>query len=64
MCLIDARRKGIYSATEQLGTVAGTSPGTPISVPLSTTTAAVSATVNHVPLNPEVLPAPPPPVSS
>eukprot|EP00975_Prorocentrum_lima_P024525 5155629-Prorocentrum_lima.AAC.1 len=64
MCLIDTRRKGIYSATEQLGAVAGTSPGIPSSVQSSTTTAAVSVTVNHVPLDPEVSPAPAPPVSS
>eukprot|EP00975_Prorocentrum_lima_P006000 1295483-Prorocentrum_lima.AAC.1 len=37
MCLIDARRKGIYSATDQLGVIAGTSPGTPLSVPSSVT---------------------------
>eukprot|EP00975_Prorocentrum_lima_P040836 8576830-Prorocentrum_lima.AAC.1 len=60
MCLIDARRKGIYSATEQLRAAAGTSPGTPNSVQSSTTTAEVSVTVNQVPLNPVTSPAPPP----
>eukprot|EP00975_Prorocentrum_lima_P047882 10013610-Prorocentrum_lima.AAC.1 len=44
MCLIDARRKGIYSVSDTLGTAVGTSPGTPLSVSSS---ASVHVTVNQ-----------------
>eukprot|EP00975_Prorocentrum_lima_P037028 7793614-Prorocentrum_lima.AAC.1 len=44
MCLVDARRRGIYSASDTLGATAATSPGTPLSVSSSPS---IHVTVNQ-----------------
>eukprot|EP00975_Prorocentrum_lima_P027371 5752774-Prorocentrum_lima.AAC.1 len=43
-CLVDARRKGIYSASDTLGATVATSPGTPLSVSSSPS---IHVTVNQ-----------------
>eukprot|EP00975_Prorocentrum_lima_P061290 12849100-Prorocentrum_lima.AAC.1 len=50
MCLVDARRWGIYSASDTLGAVAATSPGTPLSVSSAPSTL---VTVNQAASQPE-----------
>eukprot|EP00975_Prorocentrum_lima_P056134 11770403-Prorocentrum_lima.AAC.1 len=50
MCLVDARRWGIYSASDTLGTVAVTSPGTPMSV---SSAPSIHVTVNQAASQPE-----------